>query len=78
MYIIIKCVYLVYGNYTKFLVYYYDDDSNDLCVHFQQHNLYCHLDLPKKKTHKVFTSMIKGLKQTLVVHAITANPAIHR
>lgn len=43
----------------------------------QQHNIYCPLDLSKKKKHKVFTLMIKGLRETPQMHVITANLDIH-
>lgn len=42
-----------------------------------QHNMYCPLKLPKNNKHKVFTSMIKGLREYVLVEAITTNPKIH-
>lgn len=42
-----------------------------------QHNMYYPLDLPKKRKHQILTSMIKGLGESPLMHAITSNPKIH-
>ncbi|XP_076906045.1 uncharacterized protein LOC143561996 [Bidens hawaiensis] len=39
----------------------------------RQHNMYCPLDLQKKKKHKVFISMVKGQRECSLMHAISAN-----
>ncbi|XP_076885461.1 putative serine/threonine-protein kinase PBL28, partial [Bidens hawaiensis] len=41
------------------------------------HNLFCPLELSEKKKDKVFTSMIKGLRQSPLEYAISANQAIY-
>lgn len=35
------------------------------------------LDLPTKPRHKLFISMINGIRDILLAYAITANPEIH-
>ncbi|XP_076888857.1 uncharacterized protein LOC143539414 [Bidens hawaiensis] len=67
-------IFLAYVSYMNFKVYQMDVKTAFL---YGKHNLFCPLELPKKKKDKVFTSMIKGLGQSPLEYAISANPAIY-